>query len=226
MPRRTSLPVNFSETSPFELSQETRREGLVNVPNLSLESFLPLPRLPWHNTQGWPRYCLSWGKNEKGGKLSCLSSSTECVFFQAEEGKKKRQHHNTPLPHLAIHLTVLCLYLAEFMRCLICFMLSFSLPTSLSHPLFDAIFLSASFRSFSFFSLSAPWHLRCFPFFALYSARPLCPLVWELSFGLFLLDHKSRGLNTFLITGSGPERPGHFHKKEGGCLPSSRAFSM
>ncbi len=149
MPCRTSLPVSFFETSTFESSQETRREGLVKVPNLSLESFLS--RLPWHNAQGCPRYCLSWGKKWKERKIELPPVLDWIYFFQ--EGKKNLKDNTvtpptpppTPTPHHSTHaFFLLSLCLVQFNSMSHLFHAVLSTVPSKSPALLDAIFLPAS----------------------------------------------------------------------------------
>ena len=159
---------------PPETRQETRREGLVNVPHLSLESFL-FPKLPWRNLQECPRYCLSWGRQwkERGIELPLILDSI--CFLRAEEGKREkkkkkknseRQHHNTPhLQHLTIQpLSALVLG---------------PLNHHLSLMLFFLCLFNSSYRSFSL--CASP--LQMFSF-----ARSLLDLFvpWRERFTLFL----------------------------------------
>lgn len=95
MPCRTLLPLRFFEMCPFELSQETRCEGLVKELCLSLESFF------WSscNTQR----CLSWKKKRQ--IFICLLPLIESSFFQMEWG--------ISLLHLVIQPIFCSLHLAE-----------------------------------------------------------------------------------------------------------------
>lgn len=174
--------------STFESSQETRREGLVKVTKLSLESFLL--RLPWHNTQWCPCYCLSLGKNEKT-KIELLPVLDRICFFEVEECKKKKTlKDNTKTPPSYTSPThavfLLSLHLVEFNSMSHLFHAVLSVLPSQSPPwcYFSPCLLSVFFSTPSSF-LFGTWQFRCF-FFLLSSLLDLFVPKWEkLHFVLF-----------------------------------------
>lgn len=169
MPCRTGLPVSSSQTSPLESSRgdEARKallKHLISAPSPSS------PRLPWHNTQGCPRYCLYWGKTKKWKdrkiELPFVLDRIWFFFFlgrkrSPKKKKKLKKNSSTSLLHITIHHPLLSLCRLEFNSMSILFHGVLSTVPSLNHhlsqlpPLLDAIFLPASlFPLHSLFPLS------------------------------------------------------------------------
>lgn len=186
MPWRTSLPVNFPETSLFESSQEMRRKGLVKAPNLSLESFLPFRgSCDITHKDALVTACLE--EKIKREENWVASHPRQNVLFPSRRWGEKRQHHDTPLLHLTSQLLSLPSVSGGIRALPVCFVLSFWRRPLNHNPVFDAIFLSSFLPPLSHSFLSQRLDtLRCFLSFLLSTPRDLC-VPWCEKFPLVFL---------------------------------------